>query len=300
MSKFIILILLAGGIGMNAVVAQNNIIVLQTDFGTKDGAVAAMKGVALQVSTGLQLHDLTHDIPVFNIWEAAYRLHQTAVYWPAGTVFVSVVDPGVGTSRKSVVLKTTSGHYFVGPDNGQFTLIAESLGIDSIYEIDEAVNRRQDSRNSYTFHGRDVYAYTAARLASRQISLVQVGTKLPGEVVRIPYQQAMIKGDVVFGNIPILDINYGNIWTNIDTVLLRKSGIKAGEMIEVLIKNDGKQIYKGQLPFVNTFGEVSDGKPMAYLNSLMQLSIAINMGNFAQTFHISSGPEWTVEISKRK
>lgn len=300
MSKFIILILLAGGIGMNAVVAQNNIIVLQTDFGTKDGAVAAMKGVALQVSTGLQLHDLTHDIPVFNIWEAAYRLHQTAVYWPAGTVFVSVVDPGVGTSRKSVVLKTTSGHYFVGPDNGQFTLIAESLGIDSICEIDEAVNRRQDSRNSYTFHGRDVYAYTAARLASRQISLVQVGTKLPGEVVRIPYQQAMIKGDVVFGNIPILDINYGNIWTNIDTVLLRKSGIKAGEMIEVLIKNDGKQIYKGQLPFVNTFGEVSDGKPMAYLNSLMQLSIAINMGNFAQTFHISSGPEWTVEISKRK
>ena len=83
-------------------------VVFQTDFGTKDGAVAEMKGVALSVDPSLQLFDITHEIPTYNIWEAAYRLNQAAPYWPAGTVFVSVVDPGVGTERKSIVLKTKS------------------------------------------------------------------------------------------------------------------------------------------------------------------------------------------------
>src|ERR1700726_357731 len=86
--------------------AQNKIVVFQSDFGLKDGAVSAMKGVSMGVSTDLKLFDLTHEIPAYNIWEAAYRLEQTTRYWPAGTVFVSVVDPGVGKARKSVVLKT--------------------------------------------------------------------------------------------------------------------------------------------------------------------------------------------------
>ncbi|MCT8704618.1 SAM-dependent chlorinase/fluorinase, partial [Glaesserella parasuis] len=90
-----------------------NALVLQTDFGLKDGAVSAMQGVAFGVDRELKMFDLTHEIPAYNIWEASYRLYQTATYWPAGTVFVSVVDPGVGTDRKSVVLKTKTGHYFV-------------------------------------------------------------------------------------------------------------------------------------------------------------------------------------------
>jgi S-adenosylmethionine hydrolase len=103
--------------------AQNKIVVFQSDFGLKDGAVSAMKGVSMGVSADLKLYDLTHDIPAYNIWEAAYRLEQTVTYWPAGTVFVSVVDPGVGTTRKSVVLKTKSGHFIVTPDNGTLTLV---------------------------------------------------------------------------------------------------------------------------------------------------------------------------------
>ena len=162
----------------NFLFAQNKIIVFQTDFGLKDGAVSAMKGVAMGVDTNLKLYDLTHEIPAYNIWEAAYRLEQTVQYWPAGTVFVSVVDPGVGTNRKSVVLKTKSGHFIVTPDNGTLTLVSESLGIESLREIDEAVNRRKNSEKSYTFHGRDVYAYTAARLASGKITYEQVGGKL--------------------------------------------------------------------------------------------------------------------------
>src|SRR5580698_4318540 len=135
--------------------AQNKIVVYQTDFGLKDGAVSEMKGVAMGVSPDLKLFDLTHEIPAYDIWQAAYRLEQSVRYWPAGTVFVSVVDPGVGTARKSVVLKTKSGHFIVTPDNGTLTLVAKSLGIAEIREIDEQVNRRKDSQKSYTFHGRD-------------------------------------------------------------------------------------------------------------------------------------------------
>src|SRR5688572_30773712 len=104
-------------------------LVLQTDFGTKDGAVAAMQGVAVSVSPRLAIFDLSHGETAFDVWEAAYRLKQAAPFWPAGTVFVSVIDPGVGTPRKSVVLQTKSGHFFVGPDNGTWTLVAEELGV---------------------------------------------------------------------------------------------------------------------------------------------------------------------------
>src|SRR5580698_2267879 len=192
--------------GISLSFAQNKIVVYQTDFGLKDGAVSEMKGVSMGVSTDLKLFDLTHEIPAFDIWEAAYRLEQTVRYWPAGTVFVSVVDPGVGTTRKSVVLKTKSGHFIVTPDNGTLTLIAESLGIAELRQIDEAVNRRKDSQKSYTFHGRDVYAYTGARLAAGVIRYEQVGPSLPPKVVSIPYQKASLEGKKIKGTVAILDI----------------------------------------------------------------------------------------------
>lgn len=279
-------------------VGQNGIVVFQSDFGMKDGAVAAMKGVASSVSTGLKLYDLTHDIPAYNIWEAAYRLEQTVRYWPAGTVFVSVVDPGVGTDRKSVVLKTKTGHFIVTPDNGTLTLVANSLGVDSLCEINEAVNRRKDQRASYTFHGRDVYAYTGARLAAGMISFKEVGTLLPGEVVNIPYQEAVIEGNVLKGAIPILDIQYGNVWTNIEASLLEKPGIRYGDRLRVKIFNGDSLVYNHHMPFVPTFGAVPEGEALAYLNSLMQLSFAINMNSFAERYGIKSGAAWRVEVSR--
>jgi S-adenosylmethionine hydrolase len=275
--------------------SQNKIVVFQSDFGLKDGAVSAMKGVAMGVSSDLKLFDLTHEIPAYNIWEAAYRLEQTVPYWPAGTVFVSVVDPGVGTSRKSVVLKTNSGQYIVTPDNGTLTLVATSLGIAEIREIDEVVNRRKDSQKSYTFHGRDVYAYTAARLAAGVISFEQVGPVLPNEVVRIPYQQATLKDGKLKGAIAILDIQYGNIWTNIPADLFKQLNLKFGDSLHVVIYRQTKKIYEGNMPYTETFGAVAKGKPLAYLNSLLQLSFALNQGNFAEANHVGSGNEWSVE-----
>ncbi|MBL0181574.1 MAG: S-adenosyl-l-methionine hydroxide adenosyltransferase family protein [Chitinophagaceae bacterium] len=279
--------------------AQNKIVVFQSDFGLKDGAVSAMKGVAMGVSPDLKLFDLTHEIPAYNIWEAAYRLEQTVPYWPAGTVFVSVVDPGVGTNRKSVVLKTNTGQFIVTPDNGTLTLIAESLGIAEIREIDEAVNRRKGSEKSYTFHGRDVYAYTAARLAAGAISFEQVGKELPKQVVSIPYQKATMDGNKIKGTIAILDVQYGNIWTNIPADLFNKLNAKVGDKLHVVIYQNKIKKYEGNMPYCETFGGVAEGKPLLYLNSLLQVSFALNMGNFSATHKVYSGAEWRVELSKR-
>lgn len=278
--------------------AQNGILVFQSDFGLKDGAVSAMKGVAMGVNPTLKLYDITHEIPAFNIWEAAYRLQQTAQYWPKGTVFVSVVDPGVGSSRKSVVLKTKTGYYFVTPDNGTLTLIAESMGIEELREIDEAKNRRQGSGESYTFHGRDVYAYTGARLASGAIKYEEVGPALPLQVVTLPYQKAVYANGVVKGNIPILDIQYGNVWTNIDKATFSQLGVKPGDNLAVTIYQNGVQKYTGTIPFQTTFSAVAVGKPLAYLNSLLNLSFALNEGSFSEANKVYSGPEWSLEVTK--
>ena len=279
--------------------SQNKIVVFQSDFGLKDGAVSAMKGVAMGVDSSLKLFDLTHEIPAYNIWEAAYRLEQTVPYWPSGTVFVSVVDPGVGTNRRSVVLKTNTGKFIVTPDNGTLTLIAASQGIAEIREIDETVNRRRGSEKSYTFHGRDVYAYTAARLAAGAISFEQVGRSLPKEVVNIPYQKAIIEGKRIKGTIAILDIQYGNIWTNIPADLFQQLDPKPGDMLHLMIFHNKIKTYEGNMPFVETFGAVAKGKPLAYLNSLLQVSFALNQGSFSNTNHVYSGSEWIVEVEKK-
>lgn len=135
---------------------MKKLLVFQSDFGLVDGAVAAMHGVALDVDKNMSIYDLTHDIPPYNIWESSYRLFQSMEYWPADTVFVSVVDPGVGSVRKSVVAKTINGQYIVTPDNGTLTHIKKFVGIIDIREIEESKHRRKNTQHSYTFHGRDV------------------------------------------------------------------------------------------------------------------------------------------------
>jgi S-adenosylmethionine hydrolase len=293
LSAFLILFLICSFVS-----GQNKIVVFQSDFGLKDGAVSAMKGVAMGVSTDLKLFDLTHEIPAYDIWEAAYRLEQTVPYWPAGTVFVSVVDPGVGTTRKSVVLKTKTGQYIVTPDNGTLTLIASSQGIAEVRQIDEVLNRRKNSQESYTFHGRDVYAYTAARLAAGVISYEQVGMKLPNEVVEIPFQQAVKEGNKLKGTISILDVQYGNIWTNIGGPLFNQLDLKYGDPLHVEIFHKEEKVYSGDMPYCQTFGAVDKGKPLAYLNSLLQLSFALNQGDFAKTYSVASGNEWRAEVRR--
>ena len=286
-------------VSTQVVSAQNKTVVFQTDFGLKDGAVSAMKGVAMGVDSSLKLFDLTHEIPAYNIWEAAYRLEQTIAYWSAGTVFVSVVDPGVGTQRKSVILKTKAGHFIVTPDNGTLTLIAQSQGIDQIREIDEVQNRRKGSEKSYNFHGRDVYAFTAAKLAAGKITFEQVGQQLPNQIVSLPYQKASIENNSIKGTINILDVQYGNIWTNISGDLFKKLNPKIGDVFKVIIYKNKIKKHESTMPYMATFGGVAKGKPLLYLNSLLQVSFALNMGSFSAVHKVLSGNEWGVEVSKK-
>jgi len=284
--------------GIATTVAQNNILVFQSDFGLRDGAVSAMKGVAMSVSDDLEIFDVTHEITAYNIEEAAYRLKQVAAYWPKGTVFVSIIDPGVGSQRKSIVLKTKSGHYFVSPDNGTLTLIADALGIEAVRIIDETKNRLKGSEGSYTFHGRDVYAYTGARLAAGVIKFEGVGPLLSDPMVRLPIILPVVSGNEIKGMIPVLDVQYGNVWTNIDAESLKKIGVATGDMLEVKISFDNETKFEGKVLFANTFADVKEGEVLGYLNSLMNFSLAINMGNFASTHAIASGERWTITVRK--
>ncbi len=277
---------------------SQGLLVLQSDFGVKDAAVASMKGVAVGVSRDLDIYDLTHEVPAYNIWEASLRLAQAAEYWPQGTVFVSVVDPGVGTERKSVVLKTESGHFFVSPDNGSLTAVAEQMGIAAVREIDEAVNRLANSEESYTFHGRDVYAYTGARLAAGVITFAEVGRELRPEVLSIAYQKPGFGDGRLYGNIEILDTQFGNIWTNIDRETFGMLQLVSGDEVSIEISKGDDIVLTQVLPYFPTFGRVAVGKPLLYLNSLNRVSLAVNQGNYSESFGIESGASWSITIRK--
>jgi S-adenosylmethionine hydrolase len=273
-------------------------LVLLTDFGIQDGAVSAMKGVAYSVSPQLLISDLSHENP--DIFTGAYRLYQTEEFWPPGTVFVCVIDPGVGTARLSVVLKTRNGHYFVGPDNGLFSLVAERDGIEALRQIDESVNRRKGSEQSHTFHGRDVYAYTGARLAAGIITFEQVGPSLPPTaLISIAYRKPALADGKLTGLIPVLDVQYGNVWTNIPKPLFDELHPAIGDLIHIRIFHGDQLIDDSVAPYRRTFGEVPVGQPLVYINSLMNVAMALNLGNYAASHKVGSGLDWFVELSKQ-
>ena len=275
-------------------------VVYITDFGLRDGAVSAMKGVARGVDSELVLEDLSHAIEPFDIWEASYRLRQTASYWPRGTVFVCVIDPGVGTERRSIVARTRAGYLFVTPDNGTLTLLDEHDPIVDVREI-SAAHRVFGSERSATFHGRDVYSLTGALLASGQLSFDAVGAILePGMLVRLDYPRPSVErgasGDwITRGMIPVLDPNFGNVWTNIGTENLFAE-LESGTLLQVEIARADEAIYLGEMPYVKSFGEVPIGEPLAYSNSLGELALALNQGSFAEQHRISAGLPWTVTV----
>lgn len=276
--------------------AQESPLVYLTDFSQRDGAVSAMKGVAFGVSPKLAQFDLTHEVPPFNIWEGACRLKQTAAYWPSNTVFVCVVDPGVGTERKSVVCRTQSGHTFVGPNNGLFTFVPETLGTTAVREIDLDRHRLPGSAESYTFHGRDVFAYAGARIAAGQLAFDEVGPVLTEGVLRIPHQAPELRGGSLHGTIPVIDVQYGNVWSNIDRETFARLGTRIGDRFSVRIRKAGKTVGRFEAPYVATFGDVPSGQPLLFLNSLLEVSVALNQASLAAKYRVGSGPDWSLEI----
>lgn len=278
---------------------MNNILVLQSDFGLDDGAVSAMYGVSKNVDKNLEIHDLTHGITPFQVLEGSYRLFQTVKYWPKGTVFVSVVDPGVGTSRKSVVAETKTGHYIVTPNNGTLTHIKNKYGIVALREIDESLNRLKGSEDSHTFHGRDVYSYTGARLASGVIDFEGVGSLLKVEdIVEIKIEVAKVSAGLIEATVEVLDIRFGHLWTNVNGEMFEEAGFTLNDELEVVVTHKGEKRYRGIIPYVRSFGSVGMGEPLLYVNSLLNVAVGLHQRNFAETYNIGIGPEWEITFKE--
>jgi S-adenosylmethionine hydrolase len=154
------------------------------------------------------------------------------------------------------------------------------------------------SGDSYTFHGRDVYAYTGARLAAGVIKFEDVGPLLPAKVITIDYQKPVFENGIIKGNIAILDIQYGNVWTNIDKETFSKLDLHSGDKVHVIISHNNTKVYEGSMPYVTTFSAVAQGAPLCYLNSLLNVSFALNQGSFSEKNKVYSGADWSVQLKK--
>jgi S-adenosylmethionine hydrolase len=220
-------------------------LVLLTDFGNKEHFVAVMKGIAISVSQDISIFDITHEIEPYNIWKASLVLADTLPYWPHLTVFVAVVDPGVGTSRKSLAVKISNGNMIVCPDNGILTFLLEKHENPEIRMIDEKIHKRPGSEDFYTFHGRDLYAYIGARLASGIVKFDKTGPLFRGDIILLDYQRAWISDDkVIKGTIVRVEEPFGNLVTDITAGLLGElTGQKEIQFLNVQVKHDNCLIY---------------------------------------------------------
>ena len=278
---------------------MRKLLVFQSDFGLVDGAVSAMYGVALSVDDTLRIYDLTHEIPPFDTFEASYRLLQAVPYWPQGTVFVSVVDPGVGSKRRSLAAYTKSGQYIISPDNGTLSHISRALGIRSVREIREEAGRRRNSGHSATFHGRDIYAYTGALLAAGKLDYEEIGPEFdPADIVMLENMYPVRDGDTITGTIETLDVRFGSLWTNISRTDFEGLGIGSGQSVDVSIYNGRTRLYHSFVEYSHTFADVEVGEPLLYINSMEHIGLAINRGNFARAYNIGTREPWRIVLKK--
>jgi S-adenosylmethionine hydrolase len=249
------------------------IIVFMTDFGQLDDAVAICKGVMLSIAPNARIVDLTHQVKPYSIADGARFFARTSLYYPANTIFVGVVDPGVGTKRHTIIAKTKRGQFFVVPDNGLLTPIEDRDGIESVREITNA-DWMLPEPHSATFHGRDVFSPAAGHLA-RGDDWTKVGPVLP-KLARLTLATPTLDANGLSGHVIGLDGPYGNLITDIKPDRLKELGYKLGDT--VIIEVGGK---KFALPFVTTFGDVPVGKPLLYIDSSGLVSVATNQGNFS-------------------
>lgn len=261
-------------------------IVFMSDFGTDDDSVAICKGVMVGVSPQSRIVDLTHTVPPYSIADGARFLAGTAPAWPAGTVFVAVVDPGVGSSRRPVVVRSKRGQWFVLPDNGLVTLVADRDGLDEVRQITNADWLRGGGISS-TFHGRDIFAPVAAHIA-RGDDWTAVGPVVT-DPVRLPLPQARIDGDTLTGEVIAFDGPYGNLVTDVDAALFQRLGWARGD--QVVVRLGEREL---TLPFVQTFASVPEGQPLLYIDSRERLAAAVNKGSFADRFGVKPGTRFTI------
>ena len=252
-----------------------------TDFGVRDGAVAVCKGVMWDIDARLRIVDITHQVPPYEVETAAEVLEQALAFYPAGTVTVAVVDPGVGSERKSIAILTKKGQLLVGPDNGLFTLVLESQGFERAVELRDRRYFRQ-GETSFTFHGRDVFSPVGAHLA-RGVALDSLG---PAVVpIRLPLRLPRRTAEGISGSVRYIEDPYGNVVTNLPAAMLDSAGLRIGDSLDVRIGARGAM----RLPWRRTFSDVPNGRPLAVMHERGLLSFSINMGDFAATHGVRRG-----------
>ena len=282
-APFCVLLLVLSSALFHSAAAQESsrrqpILVFMTDFGTTDDSVPICKGVMLGIAPNIRIVDLTHQVTPFSIADGARFLYGTTPYYPAGSIFVVVIDPGVGTSRKAIVVKSKHGQYFVLPDNGLMTMVQDRDGIEGAREITNT-SWMIGGKLSSTFHGRDIFSPVGAHLA-RGDDWTQVGPELK-ELVRLNLAPPHVDEHGIVGQVIALDGPFGNLITNISGEEFRSLGYGFGDTVRVKLGSE-----EMTLPFVKTFGDVPLGKPLLFIDSRGRFSLAVNQGDFARTYNI--------------
>jgi S-adenosylmethionine hydrolase len=270
--------------------ASHPTIVFMTDFGTANDAVAICRAVIFGIAPETRLTDITHQVTPFSIEEASRFLLGVTPYYPAGTVFLIVVDPGVGTSRKAIIAKSKKGQYFVAPDNGVLTPVLDRDGLDSAREITNQ-NWMIQAPVSSTFHGRDIFSPAAAHLAAGW-DYNLVGPPVP-QLVRLTVKASSTTNKGIEGDILGLDDPFGSLITDIPGDDFKKLGYVLGDKVPVQINK--KPV---TLPYGRTFMDVPVGSPLLYIDSRGRVGIAINQGNYAKKSNIE--PPATIFIPAKR
>ena len=254
-------------------------IVFMTDFGTANDAVAICKAVIVGIAPNVRIMDITHQVTPFSMEEGARFLAGVTPYYPPGTVFLVVIDPGVGTSRKAIIVKSKKGQFFVLPDNGLISPVAERDGIEGVREITNSAWMIGDKVSS-TFHGRDIFSPAAAHLAEGD-DWTLAGPEVK-ELVRLSPRLATVKAIGIAGDVIGLDDPYGSLITDIQGEDFKSLGYGLGE--KVTLKIDKKPY---TIPYVKTFMDVPIGQPLLYIDSRGRVGIALNERDFSKTYKIS-------------
>ncbi len=275
-------------------------IVFMTDFGADNQGVAVMEGVCACVDSELRCTNLTHSIPPFHTWDASMALDYVVPFWPQGTIFVSVVDPGVGTSRKACVARLKNGCYVVTPDNGTLTHLFYKIGIEEVREIDEKKNRWKGTESTSIFHGRDLFAYCAAKLAAGIINYKEIGSAYPVEevVLHDSIFYPKVEEGLVEGIITSAMPHFGNLFTNVSVKDFEHAGFQIGQKVKVRIRHENQECFAGEILYHKSFGYVEAGEPILFNGSTLYICIALNQDNFVNKYHIKDGESWKVRIEK--
>ncbi len=268
--------------------APAGIVTLTTDFGTRDGYVGAMKGVALSIDPGLSLIDIGHEIEPQNVTHGAIVLRAASPRFPRGTVHVGVVDPGVGTARAGIVV-LAGGHAFVGPDNGLFSLVTRELGGPAeVRRIDATGNPGGiiAANPSATFHGRDVFAPIGAAIAAGRIDPSTVGP--PHEPAALEIAAPRTDEGGLEGTVTHVD-RFGNAVTNLSATDLEKHGLARAAV----------KVRQSTLAIIATYGETEPGAACAIIGSEGFLEIAIRDGSAAERLDLPMGTPVRVRRGER-